>query len=291
MKQVHIILLQSLILRLFPGGRAAKRQTERCDLFMLDQMIGLAPPLQALIATLFTWLITALGALPVLFMRNTRPRLLRCMFGFSAGVMLASAFFSLLAPAAEYARLIRIPEYLPLCAGFAAGCLLLPCADLVQRFADRRRPKSAASLVLAITLHNIPEGMAIGVAFGSAAAGDKAAFAAACMLALGIGIQNFPEGAAVALPLRACGCSRLKAFFIGQLSGLAEPIAGIAGAFAVSASKSILPFMLAFAGGAMIGAASGELLPRCGEAQEEPRAFLAFAAGFILMMLLDTALG
>ena len=146
---------------------------------MLDQMIGLAPPLQALIATLFTWLITALGALPVLFMRNTRPRLLRCMFGFSAGVMLASAFFSLLAPAAEYARLIRIPEYLPLCAGFAAGCLLLPCADLVQRFADKRRPKSAASLVLAITLHNIPEGMAIGVAFGSAAAGDKAAFAAA----------------------------------------------------------------------------------------------------------------
>ena len=213
------------------------------------------------------------------------------MFGFSAGVMLASAFFSLLAPAAEYARLIRIPEYLPLCAGFAAGCLLLPCADLVQRFADKRRPKSAASLVLAITLHNIPEGMAIGVAFGSAAAGDKAAFAAACMLALGIGIQNFPEGAAVALPLRACGCSKRKAFFIGQLSGLAEPIAGIAGAFAVSASKSILPFMLAFAGGAMIGAASGELLPRCGEAQEEPRAFLAFSAGFILMMLLDTALG
>ena len=143
---------------------------------MLDQMIGLAPPLQALIATLFTWLITALGALPVLFMRNTKPRLLRCMFGFSAGVMLASAFFSLLAPAAEYARLIRIPENLPLCAGFAAGCLLLPCADLVQRFADKRRPKSAASLVLAITLHNIPEGMAIGVAFGSAAAGDKAAF-------------------------------------------------------------------------------------------------------------------
>lgn len=133
--------------------------------------------------------------------------------------------------------------------------------------------------------------MAIGVAFGSAAAGDKAAFAAACMLALGIGIQNFPEGAAVALPLRACGCSKRKAFFIGQLSGLAEPIAGIAGAFAVSASKSILPFMLAFAGGAMIGAASGELLPRCGEAQEEPHAFLAFSAGFLLMMLLDTALG
>jgi ZIP family zinc transporter len=273
---------------------------------MLEFFRGLDPLLQALLAGGFTWLVTALGAATVLFSRQLPRALLDAMLGFAAGVMIAASFWSLLAPAIELAEMQGAAAWLPAAVGFLLGAGFLRLAD---NFLPHLHPEKtidqaeglkttwqrATLLVLAITLHNIPEGLAVGVAFGAAghdlAGMGEAAFAGAISLAIGIGLQNFPEGIAVAMPLRREGVTRLRAFWYGQLSAAVEPVAAVVGAAAVLAIRPLLPYALAFAAGAMIFVVVEELIP---EAQNGGRTDLATSAtmlGFTVMMVLDVALG
>jgi ZIP family zinc transporter len=255
--------------------------------------------MQALIATCFTWGLTAFGAGPVFFMKTMNRRVLDAMLGFAAGVMIAASYWSLLAPSIEMSG----GSWIPAAVGFMLGGVFLWGVDKILPHLHPGLPMEDAEgvstswqrsvlLVLAITLHNIPEGLAVGVAFGALAHDiPSATFGAAVALALGIGIQNCPEGTAVAMPLRREGMSRLKSFWYGQLSGAVEPVAGLLGAAAVLTIRPILPYALAFAAGAMIYVVIEELVP---ESQQEGNTDLATMGamfGFTIMMILDVALG
>ena len=259
---------------------------------------GLHPVLQALLATVFTWLVTALGAMPVFFTKAVGRKLLDTMLGLAAGVMVAASFWSLLAPAIEMSG----GSWVPAAVGFLLGGAVLRGID---RLLPHIHPALASGeaeglstswkrsilLVLAVTLHNIPEGLAVGVAFGAAASSlGGATLTGAIALALGIGLQNFPEGMAVAMPLRHEGLSRFRAFTYGQLSGLVEPIAGVLGAWAVLSVQAILPYALAFAAGAMIFVVVEELIPEA-QAENAHLATMGTMLGFAIMMTLDVALG
>jgi len=261
------------------------------------------PIIQTLFGTGFTWFMTALGAAIVFFARNLDNRLNDGMLGFAAGVMIAASYWSLLAPAIEMSEGGTLPSWIPATVGFLMGGVFLRIVDRILPHLHLGEPVEKAEgiktnwqrttlLVLAITLHNIPEGLAVGVAFGAVAAGlDSATLPAAIALALGIGIQNFPEGVAVSLPLRREGMSRLKSFWYGQLSGMPEPVAGVIGALIVLSSRAILPYALAFAAGAMIFVVAEEVIP---EAQRSGNSHFATAGvmiGFAVMMTLDVALG
>jgi zinc transporter, ZIP family len=261
------------------------------------------PIIQALIAGCFTWGVTALGAALVFFTRTVSRRLLDAMLGFAAGVMIAASFWSLLAPAVELSSELGVPSWLPPTVGLLAGGLSLAAIDKILPHLHPGAPdhtvegiptawRRATLLVLAITLHNIPEGLAIGVAFGAAADGiGTATTAGAIALAIGIGLQNFPEGVAVALPLRGEGMSRLKSFWYGQLSAVVEPLAAVLGAAVVGLFRPLLPYALSFAAGAMLFVVIEELIP---ESQRHGNTDLATASalgGFAVMMILDVALG
>ncbi|MBE5804191.1 MAG: ZIP family metal transporter [Clostridiales bacterium] len=263
----------------------------------MNGLYSLSLPMQALLATVFTWSVTALGAALVIFTRRVRPTLMDALLGFGAGVMLASSFWSLLAPSIDMAlELGQLPWLVGCCGFLCGGCILMLGDALLARhlpaatMTDSRR--RCWMLVTSITLHNIPEGLAIGVAFGALSFGmSDTGLMGAWMLALGIGLQNFPEGAAVSLPLRREGLGRGKAFFFGQLSALVEPFAGLLGALLAMMVHQSLPFMLSFAAGAMISVVVAELVP---ESQRNPHKNLmtfAMLAGFSVMMLLDVALG
>lgn len=251
----------------------------------------------ALAATLGTWGVTALGAATVVFFRSPDARVMNMMLGFAAGVMIAASFWSLLQPAVERAELTgALPAWAVVTLGFLAGALFLWGSDKVVTRAQgsRASPHRTLMLILSITLHNIPEGLAVGVAFGALQSGASAeALMGAITIAVGIGLQNFPEGAAVSLPLRREGFPRKRSFFYGQASGMVEPIAGVLGAWLVVYVEAILPFALAFAAGAMILVAVHELIPEC-QQNKESQPYLATAgiiAGFAAMMLLDVMLG
>ena len=257
--------------------------------------------LSALIATCGTWLLTALGAAVVIFFRHPNRRLMNLMLGFSAGVMIAASFWSLLQPAIEQAKAyLSIPAWAVATCGFAAGALFMFASDKAVTYTRRRinAPDGKARsrvflLVLSITLHNIPEGLAVGVAFGALAGGyTPEMLMGAVTIAVGIGLQNFPEGAAVSLPLRREGCTRRHSFLVGQASGMVEPVAGVIGALLVVSVRSILPFALAFAAGAMILVAVHELIPESRRDEDSDPYFptMGTIAGFALMMLLDVAL-
>ncbi len=270
----------------------------------MDWLTNLNPIVQALIATLFTWFLTALGSSTVFIFKSINKKVLNGMLGFAAGVMIAASFWSLLAPAISMAEEAGSTPWIPAVIGFLAGGAFLWGVDTIMphlHIGDaNQEPEGVKTswqrsvlLVLAITLHNIPEGLAVGVAFGAAAAGfPSATLAGALALGLGIGLQNFPEGAAVSVPLRREGLSRTKSFLYGQASGLVEPIAGVLGAAAVIAMKPILPYALSFAAGAMIYVVVEELIP---EAQQEKHhsnvGTIGAMAGFAVMMLMDVALG
>ncbi len=262
-----------------------------------------SPILQALLATCGTWFITALGAAVVLVVRGVQQRVLDAMLGFAAGVMLAATFWSLLAPAIDMSAARGGLAWFPAAAGFLLGAVFLGLVDRVLPHLHLGFPMEEAEglkttwrrsvlLVLAITLHNIPEGVAVGLGFGAAAAGiPSATLAGALALAIGIGLQNFPEGTAVSAPLRREGMSAWRSLFWGQLSGAVEPVAGVLGAAAVLAVHSLLPYALGFAAGAMIYVVVEELIP---EAQRSKHTHLATGGvivGFVVMMVLDVALG
>ena len=261
-----------------------------------------SPIFQALIATLFTWGVTALGAAWVFTTKEVSRRMLDTMLGFTAGVMIAASFWSLLAPAIEMAEGGVLPAWFPAVTGFLAGGvflrgvdMLLPHLHLWAKPSEAEGPKTqwqkSILMVLAITIHNIPEGMAIGVAFGAAAAGlSSATQAGAIALAIGIGLQNFPEGMAVAVPLRREGMTRLKAFWYGQLSAVVEPIAAVIGALAVLVVRPLLPYALSFAAGAMIFVVVEEVIPESQSGKHTDLATLGAMVGFAVMMLLDVAL-
>lgn len=259
----------------------------------------------ALVATLGTWLMTALGAATVIFMKNTNQKAMNLMLGFAAGVMIAASFWSLLQPAIDRAEQnSKIPAWGVATLGFLCGAIFMWISDKIVTHARRRAVCSACGrserfnrivlLVLSITLHNIPEGLAVGVAFGALCRGyTPEALMGAITIAIGIALQNFPEGAAVSFPLRREGYSRKKSFFIGQASGMVEPIAGVIGALAVVYIEAILPFALSFAAGTMILVAVHELIPECQENKEDQPylSTMGIIIGFALMMLLDVALG
>ena len=262
--------------------------------------------LLALLATLGTWFVTALGAATVVFFKSPSPRAMNLMLGFASGVMIAASFWSLLQPAIEQAEAASaLPAYLVVTLGFLFGALFMWASDKAVRFAQRRTESTQGKrserfnrivmLILSITLHNIPEGLAVGVAFGSlqGAAFTPEGLMGAATIAVGIGLQNFPEGAAVSVPLRREGYSRRKSFFLGQASGLVEPIAGVIGAALVVYVQAIMPYALAFAAGAMILVAVHELIPECqrNQAAQPYSATMGIVAGFAVMMLLDVMLG
>ncbi len=267
-----------------------------------DSFLNLHPVAQALLATLFTWGVTAAGAAGVFTTRSVDRRLLDAMLGFAAGVMIAASYWSLLAPAIEMASGAGTPAWVPATGGFLLGALVLAAVDRVLPHLHLLKPVEDAEgvpthwqrsvlLVLAITLHNIPEGLAIGVAFGAAAAGlPSATVPAAVALAIGIGLQNFPEGVAVAMPLRSEGMSRLRSFWFGQASALVEPVAAALGAVAVLVSRPILPYALSFAAGAMIYVVVEELIPESHQGNHTDLATMAAMVGFAVMMMLDVAL-
>ena len=268
-----------------------------------DWFIHLHPAVQALLATLFTWGLTALGAAMVFFFRSINRRVLNAMLGFAAGVMIAASFWSLLAPAIEMSEELGVPSWLPAVVGFLLGGLFLRSVDLFLPHLHLGEPienaegvhtswRRSVLLVLAITLHNIPEGLAVGVAFGAVAYNlPSASLAGAVALAIGIGLQNFPEGAAVSVPLRREGFSRRKCFWYGQLSGAVEPVAGVIGAAAVLLMRPILPYALSFAAGAMIFVVVEELIPESQSEKDTDIATMGAMLGFAVMMMLDVALG
>ncbi len=264
---------------------------------------SLDPMWQALLAGLFTWAITATGAATVFMMRQINRQLLDGMLGFSGGVMLAASYWSLLAPAIHIAARGPFPAWFPPVVGFLLGGAVLwafdkslPHLHLGFPLEEAEGPKTSLRrsvlLVTAITLHNIPEGLAVGVAFGGvSAAGHATSLSAAVALTIGIGLQNFPEGVAVAMPLRGEGMSRWKSFWYGQLSALVEPVAAVIGAVAVIAAAPILPYALSFAAGAMVYVVVEELIPESHRHGNVDLATLSFMVGFAVMMVLDVALG
>ena len=274
---------------------------------MLTWFMGLEVWVQALIGTFFTWGMTAIGAALVFFFKNIQRNVFNLMLGFASGVMIAASFWSLLAPAIDMAEEQGVIAWIVVAIGFALGGIFLYIADKVVPHVhfgfnhDKEglptKLKRNILLVFSITLHNIPEGLAVGVAFGAIQyiTGDlTAATLSAIGLAIGIGIQNFPEGAAVSIPLRQEGVSRTKAFLLGQASGLVEPVSAILGAILVTYVSVILPYALAFAAGAMIYVVVEELIPEAQQKQTPKGAHFAtlgVMVGFIVMMVLDVALG
>jgi zinc transporter, ZIP family len=270
---------------------------------MIDTFLAWPPVLQAFVATVFTWGLTAVGAGAVFFFREVSRKALDTALGFTAGVMIAASFWSLLNPAIDMAEEMGMVKWLPALIGFIAGALsmrlvdfILPHVHLFGRMTDAEGVKTswrrATLLVLAITLHNIPEGLAIGVAFGAVGAGYEAAtIGGAIALAIGIGIQNCPEGTAVSVPLRREGMSRAKAWWYGQLSAVVEPAAAVAGALAVTMMRPMLPYALAFAAGAMIFVVVEEVIPESQSGGHGDSATIGAIAGFAVMMTLDVALG
>jgi ZIP family zinc transporter len=271
---------------------------------MTDYLLSLHPVIQALLATLFTWGVTAAGAALVFPAKTISPKLMDSMLGFAAGVMIAASFWSLLAPGIQMAEQLGHTPWLTATIGFMGGGIFMRLTDQFLPhlhpglgMADREGVKTSwqrsTLLVLAITLHNIPEGLAVGVAFGAVAAGlPSATIGGAIALAIGIGIQNFPEGAAVSLPLRREGMGRWKSFVLGQSSGIVEPIAGVIGAAFVLYMQNVLPYALCFAAGAMIFVVVEELIPESQRVEAHiDQVTMATMAGFSVMMILDVALG
>lgn len=271
---------------------------------MTDFLLQFDPIMQALFASLFTWAVTAAGAAVVFFTSDFNKKLLDSMLGFAAGVMIAASFWSLLAPGIEMAEHLGQISWLTAAIGFMAGGIFM---RLIDKFLPHLHPslsmdksegiktswQRSTLLVLAITLHNIPEGLAVGVAFGAVAADlPSASIGAAIALAIGIGIQNFPEGAAVSMPLRREGLSKGKSFMLGQASGIVEPIAAVTGAYFVLNMQYILPYALCFAAGAMIFVVVEELIPESQRKYENiDLVTMTTMIGFTIMMVLDVALG
>lgn len=262
--------------------------------------------IMALAATIGTWLVTALGAAMVVFFRSPNQKLLNLMLGFASGVMIAASFWSLLQPAIERAETSSgMPAYFVATVGFLFGAIFMWSSDKIVSFTRRKVNSTQGQsheklnriimLVLSITLHNIPEGLAVGVAFGALKNGTLTteSLMGAITIAVGIGLQNFPEGAAVSVPLRREGYSRKRSFLLGQASGMVEPVAGVIGALLVVYVEVILPYALSFAAGAMILVAVHELIPECQKNQKaQPYlATMGIVAGFAVMMLLDVMLG
>lgn len=269
----------------------------------MQALAGVSPILLALVATLFTWGVTALGAAGVFLVRSLNQKLLDWLLGFAGGVMIAASFWSLLAPSIDMAEGLGLTPWLPALVGFLAGGGFLRLLDTILPHLHTGATRAEAEgpptslhrsilMVIAITMHNIPEGLAVGVAIGAAAlTGDPLAYGPAIGLAIGIGLQNFPEGIAVAMPLRREGMSRLKSFWYGQLSAVVEPIAGVLGAAAVLVIQPIVPYALAFAAGAMIFVVVEEVIPEAQRYGNTDLATFGVMLGFALMMLLDVALG
>ncbi len=269
----------------------------------MKELLNYNPVLLALIATLFTWLVTAAGSSMVFFFKKINQKVLNSMLGFAAGVMIAASFWSLLLPSIEMAKESGKPEWIPAMVGFLSGGAFLLIIDKILPHLHMGLSTDKAEgiktswqrsilLVLAITLHNIPEGLAVGVAFGALANNpDIGVLSGAIALAIGIGLQNFPEGAAVSIPLRREGLSRFKAFNYGQLSGIVEPIAGVIGAYMVLSIEPLLPYALSFAAGAMIFVVVEELIPESQRGNETDLSTIGAMIGFTTMMILDVALG
>lgn len=269
----------------------------------MEKLLSFNPVLLALFATLFTWGVTAMGASMVFFFKSINKRVLNLMLGFAAGVMIAASFWSLLSPAIAMTEEKGGIAWVPAVVGFLLGGAFLLAIDktlphlhigLATDKAEGIKTSWQRSilLVLAITLHNIPEGLAVGVAFGALAQNPTiGALSGAVALAFGIGLQNFPEGAAVSVPLRREGFSRFKAFTYGQLSGVVEPIAGVLGAYLVLMVTPILPYALSFAAGAMIFVVVEELIPESQSGNETDLSTIGAMVGFAVMMMLDVALG
>lgn len=268
---------------------------------MVEYFLSLDPVYQALVATTITWLATALGASVVFFAKNLKRKLMDSILGFAAGVMIAASFWSLLSPGIDMAKELGMNPWLTAALGFLSGGVLM---RIVDKLLPHLHPdlfhspegiktswRRSVLVVTAVTLHNIPEGFAIGVMFGAIASGaESITVASAVILAIGIGLQNIPEGAAVSMPLRREGLGRWKSFMIGQYSGMVEPVAGVLGALFVIKMQSMLPFALCFAAGAMMFVVVEELIP---EAQSDKKnvdiATMATLIGFALMMILDVA--
>lgn len=264
----------------------------------------IGPVKSALLATTFTWLVTAAGASLVFFFKGLHRGVLDAMLGFTGGVMVAASFWSLLNPAIEMSeKMYPNMIWMPAAVGFFLGAMFIFVLDkftphlhinfgVEESEGVKTKLHRTTLLILAITLHNIPEGLAVGVLFGAAALGmPDASFAGAIALAIGIGIQNFPEGIAVSMPLRRHGVTRLKSFWYGQLSAIVEPVAGVVGALAVIYVQPLLPFALAFAAGAMIYVVVEEVIPETQRDKYTDVAVLGFIGGFLVMMILDVALG
>ncbi len=266
---------------------------------MINFYINANVYIQVLLATLMTFGITALGAALVFFFKKVNGTILDAMMGLSAGIMISASFWSLLNPAIDTANNNGMNAWLIVSLGFFVGSVILILCDILfDKFLTKKIVgnikgiKRSLMLIFSITLHNIPEGLAIGVAFGSLLSGAKdATLASAFMLAVGVGIQNFPEGTAVSLPLRREGMSRFKSFMYGALSGIVEPIAGLIGCFLVIYVKNILPFFLSFAAGAMIYVAVSELIPESQKSKHQNIISFFTILGFVIMMMLDVSLG
>ena len=271
---------------------------------MIDYLEGINPVLLAFLATLFTYSVTVLGASLVFFFKSVKKNVMDGMLAFSAGVMIAASFFSLLAPSLEMANNLGMMSWFVAFIGFFLGGILLFVGDKIFNYFDKKTSnnnkerknrtslKRCLMLIFSITLHNIPEGLAVGVAFGSTVYGlEGATIGAAIIIAIGIGIQNFPEGTAISVPLRREGMSRKKAFFIGQLSAIVEPISGVIGALLVLKVRVLLPFLLAFAAGAMIYVVIEELIPESQTNKRKDLMALFSIIGFSIMMILDVSLG
>ena len=269
---------------------------------MIAALKHIIPVGQALVATIFTWGMTALGASLVFFVKRTNQKFMDSMLAFAGGVMIAASYWSLLAPAIEMAEKGSIPSWIPAVTGFLLGGLFLLLVDKVlsiidtnkylYEIKDKKAKNRTALLVLSMTLHNIPEGLAVGVAFGAlSSSSDATTVATAMALALGIGIQNFPEGTAVSMPLHRDGMGKMKSFMFGQFSGFVEPVAAVIGALAVIAIKPMLPYALSFAAGAMIFVVAKEIIPGSQEKGNVNLASISLMLGFAVMMILDVALG
>ncbi len=270
---------------------------------MMDFLARLHPIAQALLATCFTWFLTALGAAVVFTAKNLSRKVLDGLLGFAAGVMIAASYWSLLAPSIEMSKGNDLPEWFPAATGFLLGGLFLRLVDRLlphlhlgfppeEAEGIKTRWRGTTMMIFAITMHNIPEGLAVGIAFGAVAAGFPAAtLPTAVALTIGIGIQNFPEGLAVSMPLRRAGMSRGKSFWYGQLSGAVEPLAGVIGAAAVLVFQPLLPYALGFAAGAMIFVVVEQAVPESQRGGHTDLATLGAMLGFTMMMTLDVAFG
>lgn len=263
---------------------------------MIDWFVHLHPAGQGLIATLFTYSITVLGASLVFFFQSVNQKIMDVMMGFAAGVMIAASYWSLLNPAIELSNQLGRNPVFSVAAGFICGGIFIMLSDVLLAGKKCYREKGEGWLrciliTTAVTMHNIPEGLAVGVAFGSVAIeGEGTSVIGAVMLAVGIGIQNFPEGTCVAMPLRREGMTRWKSFLIGQFSGMVEPVAGVVGAIFALKVQFILPFVLSFSAGAMLSVVCSELIP---ESFKDSKNFatIGVMTGFVVMMVLDVMLG